>query len=176
MELIPIGKIYFKAMVEKLANVTIIEMENEVKISAIEVQKELMKSKVMAKFSHYTSGNMYYTVELESGVYQFPIGTVEKGALVSIETMINSKIIELEKKLIVLNPDKINLVANAKANEDLRVIEIENEINALQNELEKMFILSSDLGTTSFHSEMRGSELNRWIKMAIKNDEFTKIN
>lgn len=35
--------------------------------------------------------------------------------------------------------------------------------------------LSSDLGTTSFYSEIRGSELNRWISMAIKNDEFLKL-
>jgi hypothetical protein len=150
-------------------------MENEVKISAIDVQKELMKSRVAARLSHYISGNMYYTVDLESGRYQFPIGTVEKGALVSIETMVNSKIIELGKKLIVLNPDKINLVANAKTNEDPRVIEIENEINTLQNELEKMFTLSSDLGTTTFYAEMRGSELFRWIKKAIANDDFMKI-
>ena len=32
----------------------------------------------MAKFSHYVSGNLYYTVELAIGTYQFPISTVEK--------------------------------------------------------------------------------------------------
>ncbi len=52
-------------------------MENEIKINAIDVQKELMKSKVMAKFSHYEKGKLFYTVELENGVYQFPISTVE---------------------------------------------------------------------------------------------------
>ncbi len=42
-----------------------------------EIKKELYKSKAMAKFSHYVSGNLYYTVELESGTYQFPISTVD---------------------------------------------------------------------------------------------------
>lgn len=35
--------------------------------------------------------------------------------------------------------------------------------------------LSSDLGTTSFYNEIKGSELNRWISISIKNDEFIKI-
>jgi hypothetical protein len=43
-----------------------------------EVKKDLYKSKNMAKFSHYVSGNLYYTVELAIGTYQFPIATVEK--------------------------------------------------------------------------------------------------
>ena len=52
-------------------------MENEVKINAIDVQKELMKSKVMAKFSHYEKGKLFYTIELESGTYQFSIDTIQ---------------------------------------------------------------------------------------------------
>jgi len=47
-------------------------------LTAVEVKKELYKSKGVAKLSHYVSGNIYYTVELESGTYQFPISTVEK--------------------------------------------------------------------------------------------------
>ena len=43
-----------------------------------EIKKDLYKSKVMAKFSHYVSGNIYYTVELSSGeIYQFPIPTLK---------------------------------------------------------------------------------------------------
>jgi hypothetical protein len=42
-----------------------------------DVKKDLYKSKNMAKFSHYVSGNLYYRVELADGVYQFPIATVE---------------------------------------------------------------------------------------------------
>ena len=41
------------------------------------VKIELYKSKVMAKFSHYASGTLYYTVQLEEGKYQFPIMTTE---------------------------------------------------------------------------------------------------
>lgn len=41
------------------------------------VKIELYKSKVMAKFSHYVSGNLYYTVQMEDGKYQFPIETVD---------------------------------------------------------------------------------------------------
>lgn len=36
-------------------------------------------------------------------------------------------------------------------------------------------VLSSDLGTTRFDSEIRGSELARWISKAIKNETFVKI-
>jgi len=44
-----------------------------------EVFKELLKTKVNAKLSHYCSGNLYYTVQLEDGgLYQFPIETIEK--------------------------------------------------------------------------------------------------
>lgn len=149
-------------------------MEN-VKISANDVKKDLYKSKVNAKFSHYTSGNLYYTVELADGTYQFPMSTIENSSLVSIETLVKTRIIELDKKLMILNPDRINLVANVEKNEDPQVIQIENEINTLNNELEKMISLSSDLGTTDFSNEMKGSDLNRWIAKAIEKDEFIKI-
>lgn len=35
--------------------------------------------------------------------------------------------------------------------------------------------LSSDLGTTNFNAEIRGSELARWITKAIKNETFIKL-
>jgi hypothetical protein len=91
-----------------------------------EIKKDLYKSKAMAKLSHYVSGNLYYTVELADGVYQFPISTVEY-------------------------------------NEDGSTF----NIGSLE--------LSSDLGTTTFESEMKGSDLNRWISKAVSNGEFTKI-
>jgi hypothetical protein len=47
-------------------------------MNELEVKKELFKSKEVAKLSHYVSGNLYYTVKLESGVYQFPISTIQK--------------------------------------------------------------------------------------------------
>ena len=150
-------------------------MENEVKINAIDVQKELMKSKVMAKFSHYTSGNMYYTVELESGVYQFPIGTVETGTVEEIlgpcETgdIYNGGFTDLHG--IYTSEEVKRFQERRKKSDEKDGILVESQPVAAQ-----VSKLSEDLGTTNFHTEMRGSELNRWIKMAIKNDEFTKIN
>ena len=35
--------------------------------------------------------------------------------------------------------------------------------------------LSSDLGTTRFDNEIKGSELTRWISKAIKNETFIKV-
>jgi hypothetical protein len=87
-----------------------------------EIKKDLYKSKAMAKFSHYVSGNLYYTVKLADGVYQFPIATVESN-----------------------NDGNFNMQ------------------------------LSTDLGTTTFESEMKGSDLNRWITKAVDNNEFIKI-
>jgi hypothetical protein len=94
-----------------------------------DIKKDLYKSKAMAKLSHYVSGNLYYTVELADGVYQFPIATVEVG----------------------------NCGFDNKGDEVLETR------------------LSSDLGTTTFESEMKGSDLNRWISKAVSNGEFTKI-
>jgi len=37
-------------------------------------------------------------------------------------------------------------------------------------------ILSEDLGATPFFVEMKGSDLNRWIAMAIKAEKFMKIS
>jgi hypothetical protein len=48
-------------------------------MKATEVKIEIMKNKLMANFSHYISGNLYYTVKLSSGLYKFPIPTVEEG-------------------------------------------------------------------------------------------------
>ena len=43
-----------------------------------EVKKDLYKSKNMAKFSHYVSGNLYYNIIVFEELYQFPIETVEE--------------------------------------------------------------------------------------------------
>ena len=99
-----------------------------------EIRKELYKSKVMAKFSHYSYGNLYYTVELEEGKYQFPIEVVEKTT----------------EYFLPENPG-----------------EDEVEFDHI--------LLSSDLGTTSFYTEIIGSELGRWIVKAIDKEEFIKI-
>jgi len=51
----------------------------ETTFNITDIKKELIKSRTVAHFSHYISGNLYYTVELESGKYQFPISTIEEG-------------------------------------------------------------------------------------------------
>lgn len=99
-----------------------------------EIKKDLYKSKAMAKLSHYVSGNLYYTVELTDGVYQFPIATIEEGPCVNID------------------------------NSGLSMYDVET------------YLLSSDLGTTTFESEMKGSDLNRWIAKAVEKGEFIKIS
>ena len=100
------------------------------------VKKDLYKSKNMAKFSHYVSGNLYYKVELSDGVYQFPIATIED-----------------KKEVIPVDMGDYTTVKTRKT--------------GIQ--------LSEDLGTTSFESEMKGSDLNRWISKAIDNNEFIKV-
>lgn len=96
-------------------------------MNANEVKKGLYKSKNMAKLSHYVSGNLYYNVQLEDGIYQFPISTIE----VNTESIMD--------------------------------VDVE------------LMSLSSDLGTTTFEAEMKGSDLNRWISKAIDKGEFIKI-
>lgn len=88
------------------------------------IKKELYKSKAMAKFSHYVSGNLYYTIEIADEVYQFPISTIE---------------------------------------------------DTVSDNGQSKIALSSDLGTTTFYNEMKGSELNRWIAKAVANNEFVKV-
>ena len=46
-------------------------------LNEIEIKKDLMKSKNMAKFSHYIAGNLYYNIVVMEELYQFPISTVE---------------------------------------------------------------------------------------------------
>lgn len=47
----------------------------------------------------------------------------------------------------------------------------DNIVDSLKSGLK----LSEDLGTTRFESEIRGSELARWISKAIKNETFIKL-
>ena len=47
-----------------------------------EIKKELYKSKVDAEFSHYQNvdgvGYLFYTIQLEAGLFQLRISTIEK--------------------------------------------------------------------------------------------------
>lgn len=137
-------------------------MNTIAKINVTEVKKELYKSKVMAKFSHYVSGNLYYKVELEEGMYQFPINTVEIVKLNDISLKVKG---ELKEQV------DIEISYNYDDAEPLYVYDNEEEeyVEATCKEL------SSDLGTTTFSAEIRGSELSRWIEKAINSDDFFKV-
>ena len=126
-----------------------------------EVKKELYKSKANAKFSHYVSGNLYYTVELSDGIYQFPISTIDIGKI--------SEMIETDLYVGVKNGGYLGI--DDKKIYDKKIVE-DKEV------FEEILItkLSSDLGTTSFYAEVKGSELNRWITKAIDKGDFIKVN
>lgn len=65
-----------------------------------EVKKYLYRNKeIMAKFSHYKKGNLYYNVQLEDGLYQFPIATIETDYIEPLEDG------EDEREIIVLSSD-----------------------------------------------------------------------
>jgi hypothetical protein len=74
-----------------------------------EVKKELYKSKVNAKFTHYAHGNVYYSVEIENGLYEFPISTVdtfsedENGNLYKLSTDLGTTSFCFEMKASNLN-------------------------------------------------------------------------
>ncbi len=130
-------------------------------MNELDVKKQLFKSKVNAKLSHYVSGNLYYTVKLESGVYQFPMSTIDVGTLS-----------EINETDMVINDYEVGGVTDFdKKIYDKKASEGNGELIEIQ-----FTRLSSDLGTTTFSAEMRGSELNRWIAKAIKSGEFIKVS
>lgn len=55
----------------------------KIMLNLTEIKKDLYKSKAMANFSHYVSGNLYYTVMIGDEKFQFPISTVEEGPTVN---------------------------------------------------------------------------------------------
>jgi hypothetical protein len=111
-----------------------------------EIKKDLYKSKVNAKFSHYCAGKLYYTVELTDGrIFQFPINTTEQIPLV----------IETEE-----DPGRMTV----------------NGIPYVNSDTSTVMALSADLGQTPFNAEIKASELNRWIAKAFDKDEFICIN
>lgn len=96
-------------------------------MNAEEIKKEVIKSRANATFKYYAAGNLYYTIQLSGGLYQFPIPTVET--------------VKEQSKYV-----------------DIEIVR-----------------LSTDLGTTPFDAEIKGSYLNRWIGKAIEKEEFIKI-
>lgn len=83
-----------------------------------EIKKDLYRSKNMAKFSHYQSGDLYYTVEIASGKYQFPISVVETKS----ETII---VLEKDASGIIESP---KLVSTLILSEDLGITPFDAEV------------------------------------------------
>jgi len=54
-----------------------VQNKKEENMNANDVKKELYKSKVNAKLAEVVNGTMYYIVQLEDGLYRFPIETVD---------------------------------------------------------------------------------------------------
>jgi hypothetical protein len=73
-----------------------------------------------------------------------------------------------------------NLYYNVEVFGDMYVFPIATveeviETDSFEREEIQTLKLSEDLGTTRFESEIRGSELARWISKAIKNETFIKL-
>lgn len=127
-------------------------------MSINDIKKELMKSKALAYQDGYVSGNLYYKVEIQGSTYRFPIATVEKNVIKSnpvFKDMVEKRIEFLEG------------ISGTFADEELEKFNVE---------LDKLIALSPDLGTTFFASELRASELNRWIGMAFASGDFVKVS
>ncbi len=77
----------------------------ETTFNVTEIKKELIKSRTVAHFSHYISGNLYYTVELEAGKYQFPISTIEDGPILYEKRETNAGVEFVEVETIQLSSD-----------------------------------------------------------------------
>lgn len=121
-----------------------------------EVKKELYRSKASAKFSHYVSGNIYYTVELSDGTYQFPIPVTEQVMDLTKQANDFAKWYVENNKGVLGHEDFVNIfLAGARVG---------------------TFKLSGDLGTTAFCAEVKGSDLNRWIAKAIEKEDFIKVS
>ena len=67
----------------------------------VEVKKDLMKSKTMARFSHYIAGNLYYNVEVFGELYQFPIATTQEGPTFNNESDLSM----YEVETVILSED-----------------------------------------------------------------------
>ena len=73
-------------------------------INKNEIKKELYKSKVNANFSRYCAGKLFYTVQMEQGLYQFPIATVEKHKWnAEVDKSIEDKLCLLSEDLGITN-------------------------------------------------------------------------
>jgi hypothetical protein len=127
-----------------------------------EIKKDLYKSKNMAKFSHYQSGNLFYEIEFLGGKYQFPIATNEK---INLTEITNSLYTNVEGNLQYID----NLLT---IKEGVEILDIDKKDDFEHLQVSR---LSEDLGITPFGAEVKGSELIRWIQKAMKNEQLIKV-
>ncbi len=128
-----------------------------------EIKKDLYKSKNMAYFSHYQSGDLYYNVVVMDALYQFPISVMDTVSFNELTKNSGYSIINGHVEHID------NIVTTKPEVETL-------DVDKLDDFEEMSFIkLSEDLGSTPFEADMRGSELIRWMQMAIKKEQFIKV-
>ncbi len=121
-----------------------------------EVKKYLYRNKeLMAKFSHYDRGSLYYTVQLEDGNYRITIPAFDGD--VKGNTLLDG----IDGEFVYYISGNLYYERNG---EQFSV-----------SILDDGDILSSDLGTTSFDREIKASFLNRWIDKSIDKGEFVKL-
>lgn len=126
----------------------------ETTISPIEVKKELYKKKELtAKFVHFDNHKLYYTIELESGTYMFPISVLDNRTVK----------IAVDKTDIEVGKAKFSAIDAGEVKDEKIVLTVEGEKAA------------ADVRGAIFGLEVKASELNRWIEKAIKSDDFVKI-
>lgn len=87
-------------------------MEGDLKMfNKNEIKKELLKSRVDANFSYYSNGKLFYNVQLNEGLYQFPILTIEDGPTYNIDesglSMYERNTIQLSSDLGTTNFDAV---------------------------------------------------------------------
>ena len=68
------------------------------------LEKYLVDKEIIAKFSHYRSGNLYYTIKLDDEIYQFIIETVKIDYIIPLQTEEDCGI-EDEQEIIILSED-----------------------------------------------------------------------
>ena len=105
----------------------------------LQVQKELMRNKTIAKFDRFEDGILFYNFDFEGAKYQFPIPTIN-------EVHINMRVVD----------------ESGTEMDDMHVVA-------------KVHKPTPDVKGAAFCPEMRASELFRWIKKAIDNDQVIKL-
>jgi hypothetical protein len=108
----------------------------KMELNAIEIKKDLYKSKTVATLHRYESGNLWYRIQTSFGNFEFPIAVVETK--------------DTEQEVEVLH----------RGTNTTEVQKVKTTLNQTK--------LSPEIGLTPFYSEIKASELNRWIERSIK--------